>query len=165
MQASDMLHLEKLLHDDLTRNSPHQIALKDAFMKKARKGRELLIAYLGGDRKLSDISGQGALTDLILDVLRFQQSVNIWKQVFTEWHDELLELNQGFSEKMYLDVAGFVQSDSDITSSEEFQDFLCELYITKAGGDLDKTFKIRDVCLNVVGKEMLEAGMIKSLRR
>jgi hypothetical protein len=64
---------------------------------------------------------------------------------------------------MYLDTANYVKELHKLMNEELFELTVCDLLMIKAKGDESKIDELYKIYFNIIGKEWLDAKLIKSL--
>ena len=130
---------------------------QDLLIKKAEKGRQFLELLKTGEdvdcRKMDDKT----VTEIILNLLHFKQYAFMQQQL-------LAETNNKLSENVYLLSAKTSKELYDLANGELFDSTIQDLLMFKCRFDESKRQKMYDICFKIVGKELLESGLLKSLQ-
>ena len=128
---------------------------------KRKKGRQHLKRLKDGH---DEVVYQHEYNDLIINLIHFKHYVYFMEQLFLEWHNDEI-ITHTLSEQMYLYAAAYTKELHDEFNKELYDITLYDLLYFKANGDESKIEKLHNIYLDLVGKELLEAKQIKSLRR
>ena len=151
----------EILVKSLNRLGPVICEKQEIIRKKAEEGRKLInLLKIGTDVGIDNYN------EAIMNLLHYRQYYIMMKQVFLEWNsDEILQNNGQCSEQSYIEVGKLTKQWHDEYNEELFEVTLIDLLFYKANGDEDKIDKLYNIYSGLMGREWLDAKMLKSLKK
>ena len=158
MTTNDITNLNKAL----ARVGEDVCEKQEIIIKKAEKGRKFLnYLKMGIDMNLNE----NDYNDTIMNLLHYKQYNYLSQQLFLEFNsDELIKSNGAYSEQLYIETGKFAKKMYDDFDKELFEIALTDLLFYKVKGDENKIEKIYSIFNKLMGKEWLDAKMLKSLQ-
>ena len=147
---------------------------KELVMDQSNKGRELIYNFIkNGEQYIINVLStnnkqkQKQLSDMIFQILYFQQNIEISKKLFLEWDSEQLkQANTNTNENFYLHFANQMKNENKLQNSGAIEDLISILLYLKIGeANVEKSVKIIKICQRVIGQNLLKAKFIKSLKQ
>jgi hypothetical protein len=157
--TSDIANLNKVL-DRLGKDVCEK---QEIIRKKAEKGRKYMnILKMGIDTNINE----NDYNEIIMNLLHYKQYNIITQQIFLEWNsDEMIESNGVYSEQSYIEAGKLAKQRYDDYNEELFEITMTDLLFYKAKGEESKIDKLYDIYHSLMGKEWLDAKMLKSLKK
>lgn len=136
---------------------------QEIIRKKAEEGRKFMnILKMGKDVDLNENDYNG----VIMNLLHYRQYNMLSQQVFLEWNsDELIKSNGSYSEQLYIEMGKFAKEMYDDFNEELFEITITDLLFYKAKGNENKIDKLLNIYIDLIGKEWLDAKMLKSFKK
>lgn len=156
--TNDLANLSKVL-DRLGKDVYEK---QEIIGKKAEEGRKFMnILKLGIDMNINENN----YTEIIMNLLHYRQYNILTQQIFLEWNsDELIKSNGVYSEQSYIEAGKLAKRMYDDYNEELFQITMTDLLFYKANGEENKIDKLYDIYNSLMGKEWLDAKLLKSLK-
>ena len=143
------------------------IEKQDNIKLKASKGRQFMNeVFATGTYPIEIVNDNKKINEIILNLFHFRQYVTLNKHIFLNWE----ELPKSLSENLYIDMGNYVKKMNDDFDEDMFYDLIEELLIHKLNkfkgnaNDENNAIKLFNVYHRLIGKEWLDAKMLKSLK-
>lgn len=151
--ASDVTHLSEALYN--LGKDVHE--KQEIIIKKAEEGRKFMnMLKMEIDFKINENS----YNETIMNLLHYRQYNLLTQQIFLHWD----ELGYSYSEQLYINAGKFAKQLHDDFNEELFYITMTNLLFYKANGDENKIDKLYDIYEGLIGREWLDAKMLKSLK-
>lgn len=156
---SDILNLTTALN----RLGKDIIEKQEIIKQKAEEGRKFMnILKMGINMNIN----KNDYNETIMNLLHYKQYNILSQQLFLEWNsDELIKSNGSYSEQLYIEYAKFTKEIYEDFNEELFDITMTDLLFYKANGDESKIDKLYDIYEGLMGKELLDAKMLKTLKK
>lgn len=131
---------------------------QEIIIKKAEEGRKFMnMVKMGIDLKINE----NAYNETIMNLLHYKQYNILTQQIFLRWD----ELGYSYSEQLYINTGKFAKQMYDDFNKELFDITMSDLLFYKANGDENKIDKLYAIYEGLMGREWLDAKMLKSLKK
>ena len=148
---------------NIEKNGFEQGVKSNILFDKATKIQKLLEIMISGKDLNYDKNDNKQNTELLLNLLHFKLYVLTYETIFNEWHNPLFEnTNSKLSDKFYLIMANEAKQLHEIYNSSVYENAISDLLLIKVNYDETKIDKLYDVCMKIVEREWIDAGLVKS---
>jgi hypothetical protein len=156
--TSDIANLTKVL-DRLGKDVSDK---QEIISKKAEEGRKIMNRLkMGIDTNINE----NDYNETIMNLLHYRQYNKLTQQIFLEWNsDELIKSNGLYSEQCYIEAGKLAKQMYEEYNEDLFEITITDLLFYKANGEENKIEKLYDIYHRLIGKEWLDAKMLKSLK-
>ena len=156
--TNDIVNLSK----SLNRIGKDVIEKQEIIVEKAKNGRKFLNDLKMGIDMILD---ENEYNETIMNLLHYKHYNYLTKQMFLEFNsDELIQINGSYSEQLYIELGHFAKQMNNDYNEELFEITMTDLLFYKANREENKIDKLYNIYFALMGKEWLDAKMLKSLK-